>query len=169
MLPYDPSINDMMKAGADIAKKMVDNVWERIDKNIQATKENKKKTVTTKRGVMRELRMNLKRIENYRNSPLKLIEMLKVTQLNKALLDDGFDFRKLQKKKIEKKTLEDIPWLQAYEGASTERAFSLYGEAIESLKELVESGEDLSNYNIDQRIKNIKVRGLMLLKHVGSN
>jgi len=168
MFPYDLYITEAMKAGADIAKKMIDGTWERIDKKIEKTKEDKKKIVTTKRAVMKELRMNLKRIENYKNSPEKLIALLKTTQLNKALLDDGFDFKKLQKKKIEADMLEGIPWLQVYVGASTEKAFSLYGEAIESLQELVESGEDLSNYQIDRRIANIKVRGLMLLKHVDS-
>lgn len=167
MFPDDTYITGAMKAGADIAKKMIDETWERIDNKIEKTKEGKKKIIITKRAVMKEVRMNLKRIENYKKSPEKLISLLKTTQLNKALLDDGFDFNKLQKKKIEADVLEDIPWLQVYVGASTEKAFSLYGDAIESLQELVESGEDLSNYQIDRRIANIKVRGLMLLKHVG--
>jgi hypothetical protein len=166
MLPHDPYITAAMKAGADIAKKMIDDVWGRIDKRIEQSNEGKKKIITTKRAVMRELRMNLRRIENYKHSPEKLIASLKTTQLDKALLDDGFDFDKLQRKRIDESILEGIPWLQVYKGATTEKAFSLYGEAIESLKELVESGEDLTGYQIDRRIANIKTRGLMLLKHV---
>lgn len=135
-------------------------------------KSEKKKYVPIMRGILREMRLNLERIDDYveKGNPLhEVILSLETKSLKEALLKTSFDFKEYQKKPVGRYPSLDEPFYHLYEGWETERLFSSIEEKITRMQEITQKYPENPKYDLNKRLLNVKKLILLLFVHLRGN
>lgn len=133
---------------------------------VKDVQDEKSKARGVKNRILTEIEFNIDLIFDHyleKEVPVeKVIEKLKVEQLAKAI-DDGFDFKKMKKGKIDLEMTGDNPFLKKYIGYDCEAFLRKIRHHIEQVKLLPElyNLNDEKKVNAKQRLENLGKRYLL--------
>jgi hypothetical protein len=140
---------------------------------VKDVQDEKSKARGIKNRILGEVEFNMDLIFDHyldKNVPVeKVIEKLKVEQLAKAI-DDGFDFKKMKKGKIDLEMTGDNPFLKKYTGYDCEALLRKIRHHIEQVKLLPElyNLEDEKKVNAGQRLENLGKRYILFTRFLKS-
>jgi hypothetical protein len=155
------TIKDLFGAGKD-AQSLI--------RDIRAEKKNTKGVIN---AIFAETEHNMSLIlEHYLVGgvdPVKIIGKLRVHNLARAI-EDGFDFRKIKKGKIQARLLGDAGFLKNYVGYDCEKLLKNIRFHIDQLQLLPELYDlkETTRVNVRARLENLGKRYLLLTKFVRS-
>jgi hypothetical protein len=136
---------------------------------VKEVHDEKSKARGTKNRVLTEIEFNMDLIfDHYLEKEVsvdKVIEKLKIEQLAKAI-DEGFDFNKMKKGRIDIEITGDNPFLKKYIGYDCEALLRKIRHHIEQAKllpELYNLSEE-KKVNVKQRIENLGKRYILFTK-----
>ncbi|MDH3251808.1 MAG: hypothetical protein OEM41_03390 [Ignavibacteria bacterium] len=159
VLPMYATIKDLFGAGKD-AQSLI--------REIRSEKRNAKGVIN---AIFAETEYNMSLIlEHYLRAgvdPVKIIGKLKVQHLARAI-EDGFDFRKIKRGKIQARMLGDAGFLRNYVGYDCEKLLKNIRFHIDQLH-LLPDLYDLKRtdkVNVRARLENLGKRYLLLTKFV---
>ena len=139
------------------------------DDLVNRYKAEKKRYIPLMRGILREMRLNLERIDDYveKGNPIKEVIMsLENKYLTEAILKTSFDFKDYQKKPVGHYKSLDEPFYHMYQGWETERLFSSIEEKITRLQEITQKYGDNPKYDLNKRLLYIKKLIILLFVHL---
>lgn len=140
---------------------------------VKDVQDEKSKARGIKNRILGEVEFNMDLIFDHyldKNVPVeKVIEKLKVEQLAKAI-DDGFDFKKMKKGKIDLEMTGDNPFLKKYTGYDCEALLRKIRHHIEQVKLLPElyNLHDEKKVNAGQRLENLGKRYILFTRFLKS-
>jgi hypothetical protein len=136
---------------------------------VKEVHDEKSKARGTKNRVLTEIEFNMDLIfDHYLEKEVsvdKVIEKLKIEQLAKAI-DEGFDFNKMKKGRIDIEITGDNPFLKKYIGYDCEALLRKIRHHIEQAKllpELYNLSEEKS-VNVKQRLENLGKRYILFTR-----
>jgi hypothetical protein len=136
---------------------------------VKEVHDEKSKARGTKNRVLTEIEFNMDLIfDHYLEKEVsvdKVIERLKIEQLAKAI-DEGFDFNKMKKGRIDIEITGDNPFLKKYIGYDCEALLRKIRHHIEQAKllpELYNLSEEKS-VNVKQRLENLGKRYILFTR-----
>jgi hypothetical protein len=138
---------------------------------VKDVQDEKSKARGTKNRILGEVEFNMDLIFDHfleKEVPVeKVIEKLKVEQLAKAI-DDGFDFKKFKKGKIDLEMTGDNPFLKKYIGYDCEAILRKIRHHIEQIKLLPElyNVKDDPKVNVKQRLENLGKRYILFTRYL---
>ena len=136
---------------------------------VKVVQDEKSKARGTKNRILTEIEFNIDLIFDHyleREIPAeKVIEKLKVQELAKAI-DEGFDFKKMNKGKIDMEMTGDNPFLKKYIGYNCEAFLRKIRHHIEQIKLLPElyNLADEKKVNVKQRLENLGKRYILFTR-----
>lgn len=140
---------------------------------VKDVQDEKSKARGVKNRILAEVEFNIDLIFDHyleKGIPLeKVIEKLKVEQLAKAI-DDGFDFRKMKKGRIDIEMTGDNAFLKKYIGYDCEAIMRKIRHHIEQVKLLPElyNLSDEKKVNVKLRLENLGKRYLLFARFLKS-
>lgn len=140
---------------------------------IKDVQDEKSKARGVKNRILTEIEFNIDLIFDHylqKEVPVeKVIEKLKIDQLAKAI-DDGFDFKKMKKGKIDLEMTGDNPFLKKYIGYDCESYMRKIRHHIEQIKLLPElyNLADEKKVNAKQRLENLGKRYILFTRYLKS-
>lgn len=140
---------------------------------VKDVQDEKSKTRGVKNRILSEIEFNIDLIFDHylqKEVPVeKVIEKLKIDQLAKAI-DDGFDFKKMKKGKIDLEMTGDNPFLKKYIGYDCESYLRKIRHHIEQIKLLPElyNLADEKKVNAKQRLENLGKRYILFTRYLKS-
>ncbi len=140
---------------------------------VKDVQDEKSKTRGVKNRILSEIEFNIDLIFDHylqKEVPVeKVIEKLKIDQLAKAI-DDGFDFKKMKKGKIDLEMTGDNPFLKKYIGYDCESYMRKIRHHIEQIKLLPElyNLADEKKVNAKQRLENLGKRYILFTRYLKS-
>ncbi len=136
---------------------------------VKEVHDEKSKARGTKNRVLTEIEFNMDLIfDHYLEKEVsvdKVIEKLKIEQLAKAI-DEGFDFNKMKKGRIDIEITGDNPFLKKYIGYDCEALLRKIRHHIEQAKllpELYNLSEE-KRVNVKQRLENLGKRYILFTR-----
>ncbi|MBK9731170.1 MAG: hypothetical protein IPO83_07760 [Chitinophagaceae bacterium] len=138
---------------------------------VKDVQDEKSKARGVKNRILTEIEFNIDLIFDHyleKEIPLeKVIEKLKIEQLAKAI-DEGFDFRKMKKGKIDLEMTGDNPFLKKYIGYDCEAYMRKIRHHIEQIKLLPElyNLADEKKVNAKQRLENLGKRYILFTRYL---
>ncbi|MBX7108721.1 MAG: hypothetical protein K1X61_08760 [Chitinophagales bacterium] len=140
---------------------------------VKDVQDEKSKARGVKNRILSEIEFNIDLIFDHylqKEVPVeKVIEKLKIEQLAKAI-DDGFDFKKMKKGKIDLEMTGDNPFLKKYIGYDCETYMRKIRHHIEQIKLLPElyNLTDEKKVNAKQRLENLGKRYILFTRYLKS-
>lgn len=138
---------------------------------VKVVQDEKSKARGTKNRILAEIEFNMDLIFDHyleKDVPLeKVIEKLKVSELARAI-DEGFDFKKMKKGKIDSEMTGDNPFLKKYNGYDCEALLRKIRHHIEQIKLLPElyNLADEKKVNAKQRLENLGKRYILFTRYL---